>query len=132
MRPDTILNFGWARRPLYLEINHSGSLNMKISLGGSVSASARRAAVERALEWCRTVEFDPAPTLHPRGKIGNSKTVASFPIGLAVGDDGALRYDGSAEETERRLLSVLSSFYGKGGTTAAPNPPVQSTGSVGG
>ena len=129
-RPDTILNFGWAREPLYMEINYSGRLNMKLSLDGS--ESARRAAVERAIEWCRTAGFDPTPTLHSTGKIGDSKTIASFDIGLADTGDGALRYVHSKEETERRLLSVLKTLYGIRGTTAAPNPPMRPAGSAGG
>jgi hypothetical protein len=110
-RPDTILNFGWAREPPYMEINYSGRLNLKLSLDGS--EPGRRDAVEKAIEACRLAKFDPTPTFHPTGKIGHSKTVASFEIGLADTGDGALRYVHSAEETDRWLLSLLREFYGK-------------------
>jgi hypothetical protein len=124
-RPDTILNFGWGREPQYMEINYSGRLNLKLSLDGS--ESTRRDAVEKAIEACRILEFDPKPTFHPTGKIGNSKTIASFEIGLTDTGEGALEYVHSAEETEQRLLSLLRIFYGKRDKNA-PNPPLEPPG----
>ena len=55
--------------------------------------------------------FEFVPTYHPGGKVGKSKTIASFDVGLANERD-ALRYQQSPEETRRRLLSILRVFYG--------------------
>jgi len=75
--------------------------------------------------------FDPPPTLQQTGKIGQSKTIASFDIGLADTGDGALRYVHSPEETARRLLSILKRFFASD-STAVPNQGIQPTGFAGG
>lgn len=128
-RPDTILNFGWARSPQYMEINYNGRLNLKISLDGS--QTERHNAVDRAIRECQVIQFGIAPTYHPSGRIGDSKTIASFDVGLASADD-ALRYVHSREETRRRLFELLRVFYGGPSSVATSNPLIQPTGSAGG
>lgn len=128
-KPDTILNFGWSRQPKYMEVNYNGRLNLKISLDGS--KSARREAVDQAIRDCQEeLRYDTSLiSYHPNGKIGDSKTFASFDIGL-VNDGDILRYAYSAEETRRRLLNILRVFYGGQGTLPEPDQPVQPTCSV--
>jgi hypothetical protein len=111
-RPDTILNFGWEREPQYMEINYNGRLNLKISLDTLKSATEQREAVDLAIQACRMARFEIAPTYHHGGKIGKSKTIASFDLGLA-NEGGALCYRNSPEETKQALLSILRVFYGR-------------------
>ena len=126
-RPDTILNFGWSQDPLYMEINYNGRVNLKISLEGS--ESVRKAAVEQAIRACQTLPFDTHPVYHRSGKIGDSKTIASFNIGL-INEGGVLRYTSSVEETRRRLIDILRVFYGRKGTLPELNEAIQPTGSA--
>src|SRR5689334_5090709 len=95
-----------------MEINYNGRLNLKLSLVAAESATAQRETVARAIQTCRIARFEIAPTYHPGGKIGKSKTIASFDVGLA-NESGALRYLHSPEETRLRVLSILRVFYGK-------------------
>jgi hypothetical protein len=125
-RPDTILNFGILNfapeeAPQYLEINYSGKLHLKVSLG-EIPETAWPATVAAAIQKCQMARYDIAPTYHPSGRIGASKTIASFDVGLAD-DAGALRYLHSPEETRCRLLSVLRAFYGRRDNLVALNPP---------
>jgi len=110
-RPDTILNFGWAKGPLYMEINYNGRLNLKMSLDQEESESRRRERVKQAIDKCQQLPFAVLPTLHPEGKIGGSKTIASFDVGL-VNNDGYLECQPSIEETKKKIFSIVSTFYG--------------------
>ncbi len=110
--PDTIFNFGWAREPLYMEINYNGRLNLKMSLDKSEAESSRREQVKQEIEKCQKMQFVITPTFHPGGKIGGSKTIASFYVGL-FNKDGLLECQPSIEETQKNIYSIVSTFYGK-------------------
>ncbi len=115
-RPDTILNFGWAQEPLYMEINYSGRLNLKMSLDTSVSVDDRREIVKKEIIKCEErMKFEIPPTFHPGGKIGGSKTIASFDVGLS-NMDGMLECHPSIEAVKQRIFSVVNTFYGKSTT----------------
>lgn len=131
-RPDTILNFGMLR-PEYMEINYSGRLNLKVSLDKDQPESARGEIVDQVIQKWRMAPFasNVAVRFHPTGKVGASKTVMSFDVGLAAHEDG-LVFAQSRQETLGRLLSVLRVFYGTRGDAGAPNPPMQPTGAAGG
>ena len=113
--PDTIFNFGWKRKPLYMEINYSGKLNLKISLDTSKSEDARREIVKQEIGKCEQLSFEAPPTFHPGGKIGGSKTIASFDVGL-FNKAGFLECQPSIEVTKQRLISIIGAFYGKSTT----------------
>jgi len=115
--PDTIFNFGWAREPRYMEINYSGRLNLKMSLDTSESKESRWALVKQEIDKCRQMTFDRSPTYHPGGKIGGSKTIASFDVGL-INTEGHLECRKSIEDTKKRIFAVVSKFYGN--TPSAP------------
>ena len=110
--PDTIFNFGWAKEPLYMEINYSGRLNLKISLDTAESEDSRRKQVKQEIDKCQQLPFTISPTLHPGGKIGGSKKIASFDIGL-VNKDGYLECKPSIEYTKEKIFSVVNTFYGR-------------------
>jgi hypothetical protein len=110
-RPDTILNFGFSERPAYLEVNNNGRLNLKVDLGVCADDAGRRQAIA---EIVRRVQSDyPADTyqLSEGGRLGASKTVASFDIGLSVADDGCLGFAQDMDYTLRRLREILGHFY---------------------
>lgn len=113
--PDTIFNFGWAQEPLYMEINYSGRLNLKMSLDTSESKESRRVRVKQEIDKCQQLVFDIPPTYHPGGKIGGSKTIASFDVGL-INKDGYLECQHSIEDTTQRIFDVVSKFYGNTAT----------------
>lgn len=103
--PDTIFNFGWSQEPLYMEINYSGRLNLKMSLVASESADTRREAVKREISNCEKLPFTITPTFHPGGKIGGSKTIASFDVGL-INRDGFLECQPSIDDVKENIFSV--------------------------
>ncbi len=111
--PDTILNFGWAKEPLYMEINYSGKLNLKMSLDTSESKESRRDIVKREISKCERMSFKIPPTFHPGGKIGGSKTIASFDVGL-LNKDGVLEFKPSIEVVKDKIFSIVDMFYGIG------------------
>lgn len=110
--PDTIFNFGWSQEPLYMEINYSGRLNLKMSLDTSESVDTRREVVKREIANCENLPFTIAPTFRPGGKIGGSKTIASFDIGL-INRDGLLECQPSIDEVKESIFSVVKTFYGR-------------------
>lgn len=114
--PDTILNFGWAKDPLYMEINYSGKLNLKMSLDISVSIETRRNIVKQEISKCERMSFEVLPTFHPGGKIGGSKTIASFDVGLS-NKDGVLECYPSLEAVNEKIFSTVNKFYSKRITT---------------
>lgn len=110
-RPDTILNFGGKREDsLYMEINYSGKLNLKIDLADH--KESRPEIVLQNIRKLEELEFVIAPTPHHGGKFGNSKRIASFDVGLTNNKEGNLEFQTSVEVTIQRLLSILSTFYG--------------------
>jgi hypothetical protein len=113
--PDTIFNFGWAREPLYMEINYSGRLNLKMSLDTAESENSRRERVKQEIDKCQQLPFAISATFHPGGKIGGSKTIASFDVGL-INKDGYLECQPSIEDTKQSIFSVVSTFYGNKAT----------------
>lgn len=117
-RPDTILNFGWSRGIFYLEINYSGRLNLKVSLA-RLAPEERAAFLEAALLKCEAVFSGPHVKIRRGGKVGKSKTLASFDIGLRT-QDGCLGYRNSPDETVDQIMKVLKAFH-------AAWPPVPST-----
>jgi hypothetical protein len=104
-----------------MEINYNGRLNLKISLDASEADTAREAVASAIGTW-GAARFEFAPTYHPGGKVGKSKTIASFDVGLANERD-ALRYQQSPEETRGRLLSILRAFYGGRDDLGNASPP---------
>ncbi|MEX2491138.1 MAG: hypothetical protein WD425_05190 [Nitrospirales bacterium] len=109
--PDTIFNFGWRRKPLYMEINYSGRLNLKISLDAAIEAER----IEQEIDKCQKLPFAISPKFHRGGKIGSSKTFASFDVGL-INKDGYLECQPSIENTKQKIFSVVSTFYGNKAT----------------
>ncbi len=113
-KPDTIFNFGWSQTPLYMEINYSGRLNLKMFLDKSKSKDARREDVKREIRNCEKLSFDIAPTFHLGGKIEKSKTIASFNIGLSdIDKDGFLLCQPSIDQVRENIFSVVKTFYGR-------------------
>lgn len=111
-RPDTIFNFGSSQEPLYMEINYSGRLNLKISLDTSESVDTRREVVKREINNCKKLPFTINPNFHRDGKIGGSKTIASFDVGL-VDKDSFLECQPSIDEVKEKIFSVVNIFYGR-------------------
>lgn len=109
-RPDTILNFGWSRGIYYLEINYSGRLNLKVSLA-KLAPEERSDLLEEARQRCEGAFLDPGPKIRWGGRLGKSKTIATFDVGLR-NRGGLLGFGDSREETVRRIISVLSAFHG--------------------
>ena len=108
-RPDTILNFGWDPDS-YLEINANGVLHLKINLEDRSDAEKRLAVEDLKRKVRAKFSRDSRVSLSESQRVGKSKTVASFDIGLfEVG--GALQYKIGQEETIRRLLEFLEPFY---------------------
>ncbi len=114
-RPDTIFNFGWAREPLYMEINYSGRLNLKMFLDTAMSENSRWERIKQEIDKCQQLPFAIPPTFKHGGKIGSSKTIASFDVGL-INKDGCLECQPSIEDTKQKILSVVSTFYGNTAT----------------
>lgn len=110
--PDTIFNFGWSQEPLYMEINYSGRLNLKMSLDASESEDTRREVVKQEIGKCEKLPFTIPPTFHPGGKIGGSKTIASFDVGL-INRDGFLECQPSIDDVKESIFSVVKTFYGR-------------------
>jgi hypothetical protein len=130
-RPDTILNFGF-RGLQYMEINYSGRLNLKVSLDTQQPKNARRELVLQAIERWRMATFASNVEMrcHPTGKVGESKTVVSFDVGLV--DREGLAFVRSRRDTLDRILSVLRVFYGTLDGETAASRPMQTTGGEGG
>ncbi len=110
-RPDTIMNFGRRQEPFYMEINYNGKLNLKMSFDKE-PAETKRDIVQKAIDEWKQVDFGIAPSFHALNKIGDTKTIASFDVGL-LDKDGFIEYKHSLEDTKQRLLSVLDKFYGR-------------------
>ena len=111
--PDTILNFGWSRYPAYLEINNNGRLNLKINLEECATDDDKRRAIRTLLEEVTAAYQAGIFGVHEGGRVGASKTVASFDIGLRP-IDGALQFANSQEDTLQRLQQVVEPFYSRG------------------
>jgi len=105
-RPDTILNFGWAKCPAYMEITYNGRLHLKMNLEGFKTLPDKQRGVAAAIET--VVQRYPEGTykLHEGGKIGKSKTVASFEVGLAQ-RDGYLEFESSQDDACAKIASIL-------------------------
>jgi len=113
-RPDTIFNFGSSQEPLYMEINYTGKLNLKMSLDTSESVDTRREIVKREIANCEKLPFTISPKFHPGGKIGASKTIASFDVGLVNKDDLLeCRPSISIDDVKENIFSVVKTFYGR-------------------
>jgi len=120
--PDTILNFGWSKDPEYLEINSNGRLNLKVGFEESTRDETKQYDIARIAERIRITYRRGTYELREGGRIGRSKTVATFDVGLSV-VDGLLEFSQSRENTLRRLREVLDIFYGapiKESATATP------------
>jgi hypothetical protein len=109
-RPDTILNFGFSRAPKYLEINNNGTLNLKVDLSDYDTPRGKSHVIGRIAKEALRLHKDVVPMLRQGGKIGMTKTVASFDIGLFKEGD-ALRLIKDENHTINRLIKVLSTFY---------------------
>ena len=110
-RPDTILNLGLAHKPEYLEINHNGRLNLKLSLEGKHDADRAECARQARDRW-RQVGFDAAVDLqvHEGGRIGKSKTLLSFGVGLAERED-ALELTQPRDAAIGRIACIARAFW---------------------
>jgi hypothetical protein len=110
-RPDTILNFGWQQEPLYMEINYSGRLNLKVSLNTSVSEESRRDTIDQEIRKCKQLSFKISPKFHQGGKVGRSKTIASFDVGL-FNKAGVLLCQPSINHVCNNVVSIVNTLYG--------------------
>jgi len=118
-RPDTILNFGYAKNPIYLEVKHpvylevnnNGRLNLKVNVEDCADVACRQSAIGELI--ARVQAASPAPTYRIRegGRLGASKTVASFDIGLLV-TDGCIGFAQDMDYTLQQLGETLRHFYG--------------------
>lgn len=109
-RPDTILNFGWRNETEYLEINNNGLLNFKVTLN-ECSEEAAKKLIGTSLDWLRSSRTDGTYEIRAAKRIGASKTVASFNIGL-VTQDGLLAFARDRVYVVERLREILQMFYG--------------------
>lgn len=112
-RPDTILNFGWHKKSAYsayMEINHGGRLNLKMSLGHLATEAEKRREVGAAQAWVKDCDALPQGDLKRVGKLGKSKTIASFEVGL-IRPDGHLEFADSEAATCERIEAVLRPFF---------------------
>jgi hypothetical protein len=113
-RPDTILNLGWNKSP-YLEINNNGRLNLKLIFDEHSSTDEKRLLIQKEADWAST-SFSPGMCrISEGGRIGYSKTVASFDIGLSV-EDEHLKFSASQEEVTERLHDILRLFIARNGS----------------
>jgi hypothetical protein len=108
-RPDTILNFGWRNDTEYLEINNDGLLNFKVTLN-DCSAEAAKKLIGNSLGWLRSSYAEGTYEIRDGGRIGASKTVASFNVGLAV-QNGLLGFARERTYVIDRLREILQKFY---------------------
>jgi hypothetical protein len=108
--PDTILNFGWSKHPIYLEVNYSGRLSLKASLAEFADDTSRQSVIAEAITHLG--DTCPAGTyqLVTHNRRGNSKTVAWFDIGLS-NTNGYIGFASHLDFTIRRLHEVLGCFY---------------------
>src|SRR5207248_2609614 len=79
--PDTILNFWWDGGD-YAEINYAGRLNLKLYLEEFPDAPTKRAFVQERIDHYREVFDGRAVDFRKGGKLGNSKMIATFEIGM--------------------------------------------------
>ncbi|MGI6446015.1 MAG: hypothetical protein ACOX2I_09955 [Candidatus Ozemobacteraceae bacterium] len=110
--PDTILNFDYFTNELYMEINYGGRLNLKISFDDGLSREERISRITSAIDEMRRIVFPIEPRFHPGGKIGQSKTIASFDVGLEC-RDWLLEPRTSFEDVRTRVFSILEKVYMK-------------------
>jgi|GEM_PF-1315677 len=108
-RPDTILNFGCSKLPEYLEINNNGRLNLKVNLEGCADHTAKRCTIAETSQWVRSAYPEVSHEVSESGRVGASKTVVSFDVGLCVSDD-VLRFSQGAEHTLRSLREIVDVF----------------------
>ena len=71
--------------------------------------------VKQEIRKCEQLSFGAPPTFHPGGKIGGSKTIASFDVGL-FNKAGDLECQPSIEVTKQKLLPIIGAFYGRSAT----------------
>lgn len=110
-RPDTILNFGWTKYPRYAEINNNGRLNCKVTFEECTTADERRTLYLDTVHILQETMVGHALGIQPLNPSANTMTIASLDIGLST-PDGALQYNGNAQETLTRLAQFLCAFYG--------------------
>lgn len=108
--PDTILNFGWVDDVRYLEINNNGFLNFKVTLGEEKSEAKKRELIDGTLRWIAAAYPARSCEYREGGRIGKSKTVACFDIGLRC-TDGVLQFDKDEEYTVQKLRQFLEPLY---------------------
>ena len=109
VRPDTILNFGWSKYPRYLEINYNGRLNLKVALS-DVAENDKQAKIRRVANWVQHAYPPGSYNIHEGGRIGNSKTIASFDIGISVKDE-LLEFSAPKKVVIARLRATLDVFF---------------------
>ncbi|HOY69074.1 MAG TPA: hypothetical protein PLP29_19520 [Candidatus Ozemobacteraceae bacterium] len=112
-RPDTICHLDWFTDDLYLEINYNGLLNVKMSFGKDDTTDAKHCKVDNAIEHLKTLPFPIVPRYQRRGRIGNSKTVASFDVGL-IDRNGFLECKDSIESVKESVISILRIAHNSG------------------
>lgn len=108
-RPDTILNFGWSKYPLYMEINNSGLLNVKANIEDIESDHEKKGFIEASIANL-TGMFNGQPFfINQRSGYGKSKTLLSIDIGM-TNIDGVLAVE-DRNKTISTLAKALESFY---------------------
>lgn len=105
-RPDTICSLDWFSDFLYLEINYDGFLNLKISFEKDDSTQKKFERVDESIAILKRIPFPIEPKFQSRGRIGNSKTIASFDIGLYC-KDGFLEARNSLATVRDLIISIL-------------------------
>lgn len=110
--PDTILNFGWSKHPVYVEINDNSLLNLKINIKEQPSRKEKEEHIEKARDHYqeRLKEFDPTQNTRRPGHNANSHTIMRFDVGLQR-KYGNISYKLTKAEAVGKLSKVLDKFF---------------------
>jgi hypothetical protein len=93
-----------------MEINNNGRLNVKVGFDKTNRADDRQRIIADLIKRVQTMYPAAAVLLHEVGRIGTSKTVASFEISLAI-TENRLRFAKGRESTVDELLRIVHIFY---------------------
>ena len=108
--PDTILNFGGNNTPAYMEITNNGRLNFKLNLEHLQTTDAKKQFLAEAIADIEDRYSRESYRIHSGGRVGKSKTVASFDIGFAS-RAGHLEHVVSRDSTRDETIRILEIFH---------------------
>lgn len=123
-RPDTILNFGWSRFPVYAEINYSGKLSVKVALWPQPNEPAIGQDIRALSEFEKEERFEAAAkkTRNALPDIAGkyekyyqgcrSLTVFSADIGILVAS-GLMQHADGPDLTARRVGDTVKRVYSR-------------------